>query len=185
MAKNVYLFLANGCEECEALIPVDILRRGGVEVTTVSITDSKLVTSSHNVTITADKLISEIDKAAADMLILPGGMPGTLNLGDCKELTDYVVSHLNSGKRIAAVCAAPTVFGKLGLLKGKKAICYPGMEGDLLDAIVTYEPVVTDGLITTSRGLGTSLSFALELLKLLVSEEASKMISDKIVYTTK
>lgn len=178
--KNVYLFLAEGCEECEALIPVDILRRGGVNVTTVSITDSLSVTSSHNITVMADKTISEIDKNAADMLILPGGMPGTLNLGDCKELTDMVIKYNNEGKRIAAICAAPTVFGKLNLLQGKKAICYPGMEDQLTGAEVTMQKVVTDGNITTSRGLGTALDFALELLKLLESEEASKMIAAKI-----
>lgn len=178
--KNVFLFLANGCEECEALIPVDILRRGGVNVTTVSITNDRSVTSSHNITVIADKLISEIDKDSADMLVLPGGMPGTLNLGDCSELTDMVIKYNNEGKRIAAICAAPTVFGKLGLLNGKKAICYPGMEDQLTGAEVTMQKVVTDGNITTSRGLGTALDFALELLKLLESEEATKMIAQKI-----
>ena len=182
MSKKAYVFLAKGFEECEALIQVDILRRGGVEVTMVSITDDIYVESSHGVTVKADTILKVLDKDAADILILPGGMPGTLNLGDCKDLTDLVIKYNSQGKRIAAVCAAPTVFGKLGLLKGKKAICYPGMEDQLDGALVTYEPVVTDGNITTSRGLGTSIPFALEMLKLLVSEEASNMISSKIVY---
>ena len=181
MVKKVDLFLADGCEECEALIPVDILRRGGVEVTTVSITDKLEVTSSHNITMLADKTIAEIDGDAADMLVLPGGMPGTLNLGACKTLTDLVIKYNNQGKRIAAICAAPTVFGELGILKDKKAICYPGMEEQLTGAIVTMQKVVTDGNITTSRGLGTALEFAFELLKLLESEEAAKMIANKIV----
>ncbi|MDO4966263.1 MAG: DJ-1/PfpI family protein [Lachnospiraceae bacterium] len=183
MAKNVYLFLAEGCEECEALITVDILRRGGVDVTTVSISDSEYITSSHNITFKADAKLSEINKDAADMLILPGGMPGTNNLMACKELTDLVVKYNTAGKRIAAVCAAPTIFGQLGLLNGKRATCFKGMEDKLTGAIVSEEQVVTDGTITTSRGLGTTIPFALELLKLLVSEEAANMISSKIIYT--
>lgn len=182
MSKKAYLFLAEGFEECEALIQVDILRRGGVEVTTVSVMDDLYVKSSHAVTIRADRKLCEIDKDAADMLILPGGMPGTTNLGNCSELCELIKKYNDAGKRIAAVCAAPTVFGQLGLLQGKKATCYPGMEDKLLGAQVSYDKVVTDGNITTSRGLGTSIPFALELLKLLVSEEASKMISEKIVF---
>lgn len=183
MSKNAYIFLAEGCEECEALITVDILRRGGVDVTTVSISDTDFVTSSHNITFKADKKFSEINLDAADMLILPGGMPGTNNLMACKELTDLVLRYYNSSKRIAAVCAAPTIFGQLGLLKGKKATCFKGMEDKLVGATVVNEQVVTDGNITTSRGLGTTIPFALELLKLLVSEEAANMISNKIIYT--
>lgn len=182
MAKKAFLFLAEGFEECEALIQVDILRRGGVEVTTVSVMDDLYVKSSHNVTVRADRKLCEVDKDSADMLILPGGMPGTTNLMNCKELCELILKYNEKGKRIAAVCAAPTVFGQLGLLNGKKATCYPGMEDKLLNATVVYDRVVTDGNITTSRGLGTSIPFALELLKLLVSEEAAKMIAEKIVY---
>lgn len=182
MAKKAFLFLAEGFEECEALLQVDILRRGGVEVTTVSVMDDLYVKSSHAVTVRADRKLCEIDKDSADILILPGGMPGTTNLAASQELCNLIKKYYNSGKRIAAVCAAPTVFGMLGLLNGKKATCYPGMEDKLTGATVCYDKVVTDGNITTSRGLGTSIPFALELLKLLVSEEAAKMIGEKIVY---
>ena len=182
MSKLAYIFFANGFEEVEALSVVDILRRGGVTVEMVSIDNSDYVTSSHNVTLKMDKHINEIDKNAADIIILPGGMPGTTNLANCSELTDMIKSYNSEGKRIAAICAAPTVFGGLGLLNGKKAICYPGMEDKLEGALVTVEEVVTDGNITTSRGLGTAIPFGLELLKLLVSEEAADKISNAIVF---
>lgn len=179
----VYVFLAEGFEEVEALTPVDILRRAGIETYLVSVNDKKSVKSSHGVEIKADKKFSEIDKDAADMLILPGGMPGTLNLYLFKPLMKLVTDYNAKGKRIAAICAAPTNFGKLGLLEGKKAVCYPGMEDELIGAKVMKDSVVTDGNITTSRGMGTAIDFSLELLKLLTgNEKESKAMAEKVVY---
>ena len=182
MGKLAYIFFAEGFEEVEALSVVDILRRGGVTVEMISIDNKDYVTSSHNVTLKMDKHFNEIDKNAADIVILPGGMPGTTNLAACKELTDLIKDYNSKNKRIAAICAAPTVFGGLGLLSGKKAICYPGMEDKLEGAIVTVQEVVTDGNITTSRGLGTAIPFGLELLALLESKELSDKISNAIVF---
>lgn len=182
MAK-VYVFLAEGFEEIEAGTPVDILRRAGIDVSFVSIDNKDFVKGARNITVKADEKLSEIDRDAADLIILPGGMPGTTNLYNCAELIDLVKDYNNRGKRIAAICAAPTIFGKIGLLKGKKAVCYPGMEEDLTGAIVCYDSVVTDGNITTSRGMGTAIEFSLELLKLLAGdEEAAKEMAGKVVY---
>ena len=180
---NVYVFLATGFEEIEALTPVDILRRAGMDVKLVSITGDELVVGARNIVVKSDVLFENIDKEWADILVLPGGMPGTTNLYNFKPLMELVKEYNEQGKRIAAICAAPTIFGKLGLLEGKKATCYPGMEEDLIGADVYIEPVITDGNITTSRGMGTALDFALELLTLISgSENDSKEMADKVVY---
>lgn len=177
------IFLANGFEEIEGLMVVDLLRRAEIQVDMVSITDSKEVTSSHAIVVKADKTIDEIDFTAYDLLVLPGGMPGTLRLGECKVLCDGLTDAYNNGKKIAAICAAPTVFGKLGLLKDKKACCYPGMEDELFAAEATTLPVTVDGNITTSRGLGTALLFALSLIEQFQGKEAADAMAKKVVYT--
>lgn len=184
MDKKVYIFLAEGFEEVEAGTPIDILRRAGIDVKLVAIDDSEYVTGARNITFKADVKLSELDKDGADMLILPGGMPGTTNLYNCKPLMELVKEYNEKGKRIAAICAAPTIFGKLGLLEGKKACCYPGMEDELYGAEVYVEPVVTDGNITTSRGMGTAVDFALELLTLLTgSDQEAVEMAKKVVYS--
>ena len=119
------IFLADGFEEIEALTVVDLLRRANIEISTVSIMGRKNVTGSHNITVEADALLEETDFDSLDMLILPGGMPGTTNLADCKALTDKIKEFDEKDKMLCAICAAPTVFGKLGILKGKKACCFP------------------------------------------------------------
>ena len=181
--SNVYVFLATGFEEVEALTPVDLLRRGGMDVKLVSITGEKIVKGARNINVQADLLFDEIDKDWADLLILPGGMPGTTNLKNFEPLTELIKDFNEKKKRIAAICAAPTVFGGLGILEGKKATCYPGMEDMLIGAEVCYDSVVTDGNITTSRGVGTAIDFALELLKLLSgSKETSDKMAASVVY---
>ena len=180
--SKVYVFLAPGFEEIEAGTPVDILRRAGISVSMVSIDDSEYVTGARGIAFKADAKFSEIDKNAADILVLPGGMPGTTNLYNSEPLMELVKEYNEAGKRIAAICAAPTIFGKLGILQGKKATCYPGMEDDLLGADVSYESVVTDGNITTSRGMGTAIDFALELLTLLANSDEAKSMAEKVVY---
>lgn len=184
--KNVYVFLATGFEEIEALTPVDILRRAGMDVRLVSVSGSETVKGARNIEVKSDLLFDDIDKDFADILVLPGGMPGTTNLMNCKPLTDLVIEYFNKGKHIAAICAAPTIFGKLNLLKGKNATCYPGMEDELIGANVRYESVVTDSNVTTSRGMGTAIDFSLELLKLMSEDKnAANNMADKVVYKIK
>lgn len=182
--SDVFVFLAEGFEEIEALTPVDLLRRAGISVETVSIGRSLLVTGRSGITVKADRLLSETALDEAGMLVLPGGMPGTKYLGECKILTEKVAAFAkNPAKRIAAICAAPTVFGQLGLLKGKRATCYPGLEGKLDGAlVVTDEKVVVDGNITTSRGAGTAMDFALSLIAQLKDEETAARVKAGIVF---
>lgn len=181
--SKVYVFLATGFEEIEALTPVDILRRGGVDVNLVSITGNEIVTGARGINVKADVLFEDLDKDAADMLVLPGGMPGTTNLMAYEPLMELVKAYNLKGKYVTAICAAPTIFGKIGLLSGKKATCYPGMEGDLTGADVKYDSVVVDGNIVTSRGMGTALDFALKLLEINTgSVEEAKSMATKVVY---
>lgn len=174
MAK-VYVFLANGFEDVEALIPVDVLRRGGVEVTTVSVVeDSLIVESAHGVQLFADALFDECDFSDADLLLLPGGMPGASNLYEHEGLCAAVKAHVAKGRRLAAICAAPAVvLGQLGLLQGRRATCYPGFEQLLAGATYTGELFTTDGNITTGEGPAAAFPFAYELLALLVDRQTS------------
>ena len=176
------VFLADGFEEIEGLTVVDILRRAGVETRTVSITEQKLVTGSHQIPVTADCCIGDTDFSEAELLVLPGGMPGTRCLGACKELTDLLLKFFREGKKVAAICAAPGVLGGLGILDGKKAVCYPGFEDQLKGAEVLFEQVVRDGNVTTSRGMGTAIPFALDLVSQLVSEEKAQELKAGIIY---
>ena len=180
--SKVLIFMAEGHEEIEALTVVDLLRRAGIDIYTVSITGEKKVTGSHGITTVCDKLIETVNFDDADMLVLPGGMPGTLNLGNCEILMDQVHGFNTSKKELAAICAAPTVFGKAGLLEGKKATCYPGMEGDLKGAITSTDAVCHDGHIITSRGLGTAIPFALEIVRTFQGDEAAEKLAKSIVY---
>lgn len=180
--SKVLIFMAEGHEEIEALTVVDLLRRAGIEIEMVSITGNKKVPGSHGITTYCDKLIETCNFDSADMLVLPGGMPGTLNLELCEILMDQVHGFNASKKGLAAICAAPTVFGKAGILEGKKATCYPGMEKDLIGANVSTDEVCHDGHIITSRGLGTAIPFALEIVKTFQGEEAAKKLGQGIVY---
>ena len=180
--KECYVFLADVFEEIEALTVVDILRRDNIVVKTVSITDNCEVRGSHDIYVRADKVLSQVHSNDAAILILPGGMPGTLNLKECEPLMDMVRQFAQTNRRIAAICAAPTVLGDMGLLEGKKACCYPGMEEQLKGAKVCKDDVVTDGNITTSRGLGTAIPFALELVRIFDSETEAGAMKRKIVF---
>ena len=180
--SRVLIFMAEGHEEIEALTVVDLLRRAGIEIEMVSITGNKKVPGSHGITTYCDKLIETVNFDSADMLVLPGGMPGTLNLELCQPLMDQVHGFNTSKKGLAAICAAPTVFGKAGLLQGKTATCYPGMEKDLVGANVSTDEVCHDGHIITSRGLGTAIPFALEIVKTFKGEAAAEQLADAVVY---
>ena len=179
MAK-VYVFLAEGFEDVEALIPVDVLRRGGVDVTTVSIEEENLmVMSAHGVQMMADATFEECDFGDADLLLLPGGMPGATNLYGHKGLCAAVKAHAAAGRRIAAICAAPAVvLGQLGLLQGRRATCYPGFERLLAGATYTADLFTTDGNITTGEGPAAAFPFAYELLALLTNRQTSDQIAE-------
>lgn len=181
MAKTV-IFLAEGFEEIEALTVVDLLRRAGIDITTASVTDAKSVTGSHNITVIADALFNEIDFDSTDMLILPGGMPGTTNLDNCAPLKEQIKRFNDEGRMLAAICAAPTVYGKMGLLQGKKATCFPGRESDLLGADVQTTETVKDGNFITSRGMGTAISFGLAIISHFQGADAADEMAKKIVY---
>ena len=181
MAKTV-IFLADGFEEIEALTVVDLLRRAGIEITTASIMGRKNVTGSHNITVEADALLDEIDFNNTDMLILPGGMPGTTNLDNCEPLKAQISKFNDQGKMLAAICAAPTVYGKMGLLQGKKATCFPGREPDLLGADVQISETVKDDNFITSRGMGTAIPFGLAIIGHYQGAEAASEMAKKIVY---
>ena len=174
------IFMANGMEEVECLAVADMLKRGGVEVETVSINETNAVTSSHNVTILADKTWDEAACTDADLLFLPGGMPGTTNLGAHEGLCALIKEFDAAGKRVAAICAAPSVLGQLGLLHGRQATCYPGFEEQLTGAIYTRQGVITDGHITTARGVGFAIDMGLELVNLLQGEEVFAQVKGSI-----
>jgi len=181
MAK-VYEFLANGFEEIEALAPLDILRRGGCEVVTVSITDDLMVCGAHGVSVEADAIIQCVDTSDADLLILPGGMPGAKNLLECEMVVEALVEQNREGKLIGAICAAPMVLGENGLLEGKKATCYPGFEGQLRGAEYTAELVTVDGNITTGRGPGAAMAFGYQLLSNFVSADVVEGLKQGMIY---
>lgn len=180
--KKAYLFLATGFEEVEALTVVDILRRGNVDCKTVSITGDYDVTSSHAVTIRADLVFDEQDLSDADMLIMPGGVPGTPNLKAHKGLEKLILQYKEKRKYLAAVCAAPGIYGEMGLLEGKNATCYPGMEEALRGANYLTNRVVCDGQFITSRGMGTCIDFGLTLLEKLTDKDTADEVAHKIVY---
>jgi len=179
--SKVYVLLADGFEEVEGLTVVDLLRRAGVEVRTVSIKQDVSVMGSHKINVIADTTLDYIH-GDADMVVLPGGLTGTNNLKNSAEVDELIRRFDKEGKYLAAVCAAPTVYGEKGLLKGKKATCYPGMEDGLVGAEWTEDSVAVDGNYITSRGLGTSIDFALKLVELLVSKDKADEIAHKIVY---
>ena len=178
--SKVSVFLAPGLEEVECLAVVDVLRRGGVEVQLISIGETPEITGSHHITITADVCFDNASFADSDCLFLPGGMPGTANLGQHAGLTALLKAHAAAGKRLAAICAAPSVLGQLGLLEGRRATCYPGWESKLTGANCTGEGVVTDGPVTTGRGLGFAIDLGLELVSLLESPEKAAAVKAAI-----
>lgn len=176
----VIVLLADGFEEIEALTPVDMLRRAGIDVRTVSI-DKREVRGSHGICVLADLVPSEVALDSVEMAILPGGMPGSLNL-DASPFTDEVINAVKANNgRLAAICAAPLVLGRRGLLSDKRATCYPGFEKELTGALYTGESVTTDGNVTTARGMGVSLAFAKELISLLKSADEARSLSAAIM----
>jgi len=174
--KKAYIHFAEGFEEIEAITVVDVLRRAEIPVVMVSVTENNEVTGSHGITVYTDVLFEDADYENADILILPGGQPGTNNLNRHTGLKKVITEFNNSGRYIAAICAAPLVLGGLDILKGKKAVCFPGYENQLKGATVLSDPVVVSGNIITGRGPGVALEFSLRI----VSELNGKNIADKL-----
>ncbi|NDP21368.1 MAG: DJ-1/PfpI family protein [Paludibacter sp.] len=177
---KVFVFLAEGFEEIEAIIPIDIFRRAAFDVTTISISSKKEVCGAHGVTIIADRLFTETNFSENDLLFLPGGMPGTTNLDAHEGLKSLLVKQIAEKKPIAAICAAPLILGKLNLLNGLEAICYPGYENNLKGAAISKEKIVKSGLISTAKGAGVALQFALKIVEDLKGKQISDKIADAI-----
>lgn len=175
----IIMFFADGFEETEALAPLDIMRRAGLDVTAVSINDTVEVTGSHGIKFIADTTASALDLTKAyDAVILPGGMPGTLNLGKSSAVKEALIRAYEADSVIAAICAAPSVLGGLGLLKGKKAVCYPGFEDKLEGASVSSAKVVVDGNVITAKAMGAAYDFGLALVTELAGREAAQKVAD-------
>ena len=172
----IYMFLANGFEEVEALAPLDMLRRAEIEIKTVGI-GAKTVVGAHNIPIVADITDSEFsDYESIDMIILPGGMPGTLNLDQSDTVHKAIRAAINSNAYIGAICAAPMILGKMGLLNGKKAVCYPGFEEYLKGAEISDQKVVSDGKIITAKGMGAAVEFGLLLVEAIKDKATAKKL---------
>ena len=171
----VYLFLANGFEEIEALCPLDLLRRAGVEVTTVGV-GGEMIRGSHGIVVQADMPDTMFMDANPEMIILPGGMPGSKNLDESRITDAALKTAARKEAYIAAICAAPFVLGKRGLLEGKEAVCYPGFEDQLTGAMISNKKVVRDGKIITAAGMGVALEFGLALVAALKGEDVAENI---------
>lgn len=179
--KKVYVFLAEGFEEMEAVTPIDLLRRAGVDAKLVSVTGNRAVTGAHGVTYLADLLFEEIEEDA-DMLVLPGGLPGTTNLQAHEGLTRLLLLQHKAHKWVAAICAAPMVLGALGIVKDRHATIYPGIEDKLIGATPLTDEVVVDGNVITSRAPGTATPFAIALAELLTDEKTAAALTEDLVF---
>jgi 4-methyl-5(b-hydroxyethyl)-thiazole monophosphate biosynthesis len=178
----IYLFLADGFEEIEALAPVDLLRRAGKTVQTVGI-GKREITGRNNITVIADIEASEIKlDDGLEMIILPGGMPGTTNLENSEEVKEAILHCAEKNIFIAAICAAPLILGKMNLLKGRQAVCYPGFEDRLEEAVISSGKVVADSKFITAKGAGVSIDFGLKLIEVLCGTEKANEISRAILY---
>jgi 4-methyl-5(b-hydroxyethyl)-thiazole monophosphate biosynthesis len=175
----IYLFLAEGFEETEAIAPLDLLRRAGAEVKTVGV-GGKRITGSHGIEVTADLEEDQIDLQNVEMVILPGGMPGTRNLENSPMVRASIGYCSQNGKKIAAICAAPSILGHMDLLSGHSAVCFPGYEKDLTGAEVKRDPVCVSGNIITARGAGVAIPFGLKLVELLFGKRKSDEIKEKV-----
>ena len=173
------IFFVTGFEEIEAVTPADILRRGNADVTLVSLMDDLLVVGSHGIAIKTDKLFQDINAGDFDMLILPGG-PGTKLYSEHTRFLDFLTDHFKEGKKVAAICAAPSVFGMLGFLEGKRAVCYPGFEPK--GAVIGDKPVEIDGNVITSRSAATALPFGFAILEALAGEDAAERVKAAVLF---
>ena len=174
-----YIFLADGFEEVEALTPLDLMRRAKIDVKTVGV-GGIYVTGAHNITVKADLLIDELGMENCDGVILPGGMPGTNNLYDCEKVLELVRKCANEKKLVCAICAAPLILGRLGLLEGKSAVCFPGFEDELKGADIVNTPCVTQENIITAKGAGAVFEFSRAIITYIKDESAAIKILETI-----
>lgn len=181
--KPIYLFLADGSEEMEALAVVDILRRAGLSVRIVSVTGNLMVRGSHDILIQADEVFEEANLDKASMFILPGGLPGAYNLYEHEGLRNAIQKQYNAGGLLAAICAAPLVYGRMGLLKERKATVYPGFEEELEGATCTGNLVTCDGQFVTGKGPAAVFEFAYTIAALFVGEEQVVALKKGMLYT--
>lgn len=181
MKKTVVLF-AEGFEEVEALTVVDLLRRAEIGCDMVGIGDAETVTGSHGIAVGVQKTLDGVDLDAYDAIILPGGMPGTKNLAADQRVIEAIRGFHAAGKLTAAICAAPTVLAKAGILEGRRAVCYPGMEDQLVGSVGGDGPVVVDGTVITSRGVGTAIPFALAIAEYFAGAEKARNLAQAIVF---
>lgn len=179
--KKAAVLLANNFEEIEALAVVDLLRRAQIYVDTISVGEDYMVHGSHGINVQTEDLFDEVNFVEFDMLVLPGG-PGVSNLEEHNGVRRVVKDFAESGKYVAAICAAPTILGNMGLLKGKRVTCFPTYETKLPGAVVSQVPVMADGNIITGRSAGTAIDFALKLIEVLMGEQKAKEIAASIVY---
>lgn len=180
--KKIAIFFGTGYEEIEALTVVDLCRRAGIDISMVSIGEEKKATGSHNITVEMDQLFEEVDFDSLDMIVLPGGMPGTKNLEAHQGLMEQVDTFYNAGKYVAAICAAPSIFGHRGIVKGKKVCCYPGFEEDMAGAQISFENVCISDNVITSRGMGCAIDFALAIITVLCGNEVAEEKAKSIIY---
>lgn len=179
---EVLVFAADGLEEVECLGVVDLLRRAGIDTRIVSVNGSQWVTGAHNISIRADEGFDPMECRRAKLLFLPGGMPGTRHLAEHEGLKEELEAAFRENRRIAAICAAPSILGDMGILNEKRAVCFPGFESHLKSAQLVTDKVITDGTVTTSKALGCALDLGLELIKLLRNEELAEQIKKEIYY---
>lgn len=182
MNNKTGIFFAQGFEEIEALTVVDLLRRAGIETLMVSVTGEKTVTGSHGISVGMDALLGEVDFDELDMIVLPGGMPGTRGLEACALLMERLEEFNSRGKYISAICAAPSILGHRGMLKGRNACSFPEYESHLEGAKVTGNPVEVSGHIITARGMGCAIDFGLAIVERYQGKEAAEALAAKIVY---
>jgi len=179
--KKAIVLLTKGFEEVEALTVVDVLRRGGVHCITCSIDGAEEVLGSHSIHVKANNLIEKVDVDKYDALVIPGGMPGAAHLRDSKKVIDLVKKFNSENKILAAICAGPIVFGKAGVLEGKKVTSYPGFEGELGTVTYCKDIVVQDGNIITSRGPATAMYFSFKILESLVDNETVENLREAML----
>lgn len=178
----VCILLGKGFEESEAIVPADLLRRAGAEVVLTALEGTE-VTGSHGVTVKADKTLTDIDPNAVDLLFLPGGLGGVEAIRSCPAALDLIRAVYDKGKYVTAICAAPTILGGLGLLKGRRAVCYPGMEDGLTGAVVCKgQSTVADGNVVTGEAAGSAFPFGLKLVELLKGPQAAEQVKHAVYY---
>jgi len=178
---RILLFLAEGFEEIEAVAPIDVFRRAGIDVTTVSVSNKLTVTGAHGIGVNADVIFEKADLSGDFLIYLPGGMPGTTNLDNHAGLKKLIEKQAAEGATIAAICAAPSILGKMGLLKQKEAICYPGFESFLTDAKISSSTIVKSGNILTAKGPGVAIPFALKIVEELKGKDTAQQVANAMI----